>query len=258
MKDLIIRVNNLEKRLDQQITTLREELTKRFEELVVLVRNNQGGVAKNRRQHRAQYVEEKDCMEEHDLYAQPRRGHANSGDMYKIKAEIPTFNGNVNSEGFLDWIYEIETFCEIMNIPPDHRVPLVAYKLKGVVVALWNCHQEELHLRGENRYHNCVQGNKYVSDYIVEFLRFQVRSMGRIPFSIVVDLVKLPTRENSISSITFSDNYSELFKDVQDVLEAPNKKYKQLEDMNRRLMSFQVGDHVMVYLRKEILPTVNA
>ncbi|PHU09054.1 hypothetical protein BC332_20914 [Capsicum chinense] len=148
MEDLTTRVNNLEERLDQQIATLREELTRRFEELLVLVRNNQGGVARSRRQHRAQYVEEEDDMEEHDLYAQPRRGHANGGDMYKIKAEIPTFNGNVNIEGFLDWIYEVETFFEIMNIPPDRPVPLVAYKLKGGAGAWWNCHQEELRLRG--------------------------------------------------------------------------------------------------------------
>ncbi|KAF3646328.1 hypothetical protein FXO37_20514 [Capsicum annuum] len=85
------------------------------------------------------------------------------------------------------------------------------------------------------------------------------RSTGCSPFSIVytrvprhmVDLVKLPTRENSRSAMTFGDNYSELFKEVQDVLEASNKKYKQLADKNRRLMSFQVGDRVMVYLRKE-------
>ncbi|PHT78482.1 hypothetical protein T459_16534 [Capsicum annuum] len=71
----------------------------------------------------------------------------------------------------------------------------------------------------------------------------------------MVDLVKLPTKENSRSAMTFGDNYSELFKEVEDVLEASNKKYKQLVDKNRRLMSFQVGDQVMVYLRKERLPT---
>ncbi|PHT65618.1 hypothetical protein T459_30043 [Capsicum annuum] len=153
MEDLTTRVNNLEERLDQQIATLCEELTRRFGELVVLVRNNQGGVSRNRRQHRAQYVEKKDDVEEHDLYAQLRRGHANGGDMFKIKDEIPTFNGNVNIEGFLDWIYEVETFFEIMNIPPERRVPFVAYKLKGGARAWWNCHQEELHFRGEN--HGC-------------------------------------------------------------------------------------------------------
>ncbi|PHU28534.1 hypothetical protein BC332_00627 [Capsicum chinense] len=93
--------------------------------------------------------------------------------------------------------------------------------------------------------------------------KFVQRSTGRSPFSIVytrvprhaVDLVKLQTRENSRSAMTFGDNYSKLFKEVQDVLEASNKKYKQLADKNRRLMSFQVGDQVMIYLRKERLST---
>jgi hypothetical protein len=58
----------------------------------------------------------------------------------------------------------------------------------------------------------------------------QHRSTGKSPFSIVytkvprhvVDLLKLPSRESSRSAITFADNYSELFKEVHDVLEASN------------------------------------
>jgi len=45
-----------------------------------------------------------------------------------------------------------------------------------------------------------------------------------------------------------------LFKEVHDVLEASNQKYKQLADKRRRPMSFVVGDQVMVYLTKERLP----
>ncbi len=88
------------------------------------------------------------------------------------------------------------------------------------------------------------------------------RSTGHSPFSIVytkvprhvVDLLKLPSKENSKAAITFGNNYDELFKEIKDVLESSNKKYKQLADKKRRPMSFQVGDQVMVYLRKERLP----
>jgi hypothetical protein len=31
-------------------------------------------------------------------------------EIHKVKAEIPTFNGNVDIEGCLDWLYEVETF----------------------------------------------------------------------------------------------------------------------------------------------------
>ena len=52
----------------------------------------------------------------------------------------------------------------------------------------------------------------------------------------------------------FRSNYTELFEEIRRVLEAQNQKYKQLADCKRRLESFQVGDKVMVYLRKERLP----
>jgi hypothetical protein len=123
-------------------------------------------------------------------------------DLYKVKAEIPTFNGNVDIEGCLDWFYEVETFFEVMNIPEDRRVSLVAYKLKGGAGAWWHRLQEDRRLRGEPRvrswrqmknllkgrflpadydqilfiqFQNCVQGNRTVSEYTEEFLRLQVR-----------------------------------------------------------------------------------
>ena len=88
------------------------------------------------------------------------------------------------------------------------------------------------------------------------------RSTGRSPFSIVytkvpthvVDLVKLPSRGNSKSALSFADNYTELFEEIRGALEAQNQKYKQLADCKKRPKSFQVGDKVMVYLRKERLP----
>jgi hypothetical protein len=76
------------------------------------------------------------------------------------------------------------------------------------------------------------------------------RSTGRSPFSIVytkvpthvVDLVKLPSRGNSKSALSFADNYTELFEEIRGALEAQNQKYKQLADCKRRPKSFQAGD----------------
>ena len=144
-----------------------------------------------------------DALEEPDLYAYRRVPNTTYGrDTYKVKAEIPTFNGNADIEGCLDWLYEVETFFEVMEVPEDRRVPLVAYKLKGGAGAWWHRVQEERRLRGEPRvrtwrqmksllkgrflpadyeqilfiqFQNCAQGNRTVSDYTEEFLRLQVR-----------------------------------------------------------------------------------
>lgn len=119
-----------------------------------------------------------------------------------MKAEIPTFNGSVDIEEFLDWLYDVETFFDIMNINQDRKVSLVAYKLKGGAGAWWHRHQEERRLRGEPRirywhqmkallkarflpadheqilfteFQSCTKGSRSVSEYTEEFLRLQVR-----------------------------------------------------------------------------------
>ena len=224
---------------EQQIKELREDLNRRFDQLVEMIRKgvppatNEGDSSKEEedvhqgrrrgnlgarppRQHVVQrasrrpiYVEASegeeydDALEEPNLYAYRRAPNPTyARDTYKVKAEIPSFNGNVDIEGCLDWLYEVETFFEVMEVPEDRRVPLVAYKLKGGAGAWWHRVQEERRLRGEPRvrtwrqmkgllkgrflpadydqilfiqFQNCAQGNRTVSDYTEEFLRLQVR-----------------------------------------------------------------------------------
>ena len=48
-----------------------------------------------------------------------------------MKVELPSFNGNVCIEKYLDWVSEVEKFFDYMGTTNDKQVCLVAYKLKG-------------------------------------------------------------------------------------------------------------------------------
>ena len=55
-----------------------------------------------------------------------------------MKVDIPSFNGNLNIEDFIDWIAEVDKFFYYMVIPEDRRVRLVACRLKGGASTLWD------------------------------------------------------------------------------------------------------------------------
>ena len=50
---------------------------------------------------------------------------------YRMKVELPSFNGNVSIEEYLDWFSEVEKFFDYMGTADDKQVCLVAYKIKG-------------------------------------------------------------------------------------------------------------------------------
>jgi hypothetical protein len=175
-------MEELDKRMDaveKQIQDLHEALNRRFDQLAEMIRNNipaastkgnsskdkvedqerrkqatleaklQPRLGEHRKSPHIDDLEDEDHSELHeedDLYENSRRNARYAGDTYKVKAEIPTFNGSVDIEDFLDWLYEVETFFDIMNISQDRKVPLVAYKPKGGAGAGWHYHQEERRL----------------------------------------------------------------------------------------------------------------
>lgn len=84
------------------------------------------------------------------------------------------------------------------------------------------------------------------------------RSTGRSPFSIVytkppshnVDLVTLP-----VSKSRFADALAERIRQTHDEvtakLQESNARYKEAANRHRRKKTFDVGDLVMVHIRKE-------
>ena len=68
---------------------------------------------------------------------QPARGggryacdqERDSGD-FRLKVDIPYFNGNLSIEDFIDWIADIDKFFDYMGVLEEKRVRLVACRLK--------------------------------------------------------------------------------------------------------------------------------
>ncbi|KAK3434082.1 hypothetical protein EUGRSUZ_L00350 [Eucalyptus grandis] len=95
----------------------------------------------NPQQRRQAYVEDSEGEEE--FLDQPvHGGHRNGGyqrdpEQYQLKVDLPIFNGNLNIEDFLDWLWKVEKFFDAMEIEEDRQVKLVAYKLEGDASVWW-------------------------------------------------------------------------------------------------------------------------
>jgi hypothetical protein len=119
-----------------------------------------------------------------------------------MRADLPFFSGVVDIEQFLDWIYEVERFFDIIRIEAERKVDFVAYKLRGGAGAWWQRHQDLLRTRGQplirnwtkmktllkghflpldyeqvlfQRFRNCYQSTRLVSAYTEEVLRLYAR-----------------------------------------------------------------------------------
>ncbi|PON53116.1 hypothetical protein PanWU01x14_204960 [Parasponia andersonii] len=87
------------------------------------------------------------------------------------------------------------------------------------------------------------------------------RSTGLCPFSVVytklpnhtVDLAILP-KSKSKAAATMAHDFDSILRNVKAKLQSPTLSYKQAADQCHRHKVFNVGDLVMVHLRKERFP----
>ena len=54
---------------------------------------------------------------------------------YRMKIEIPQFDGLFMIEEFLDWLAEVEKFFDYWGTEKHKKVKLVVYRLKGDALA---------------------------------------------------------------------------------------------------------------------------
>lgn len=57
---------------------------------------------------------------------------------YRIKADLPAFNGSLDIKGYYDWEYEVEKFFDMMGVPEAKQVKWAAYKLNSRAATWWD------------------------------------------------------------------------------------------------------------------------
>ncbi|KAI0514154.1 hypothetical protein KFK09_010188 [Dendrobium nobile] len=122
---------------------------------------------------------------------------------FRVKLDIPFFDGRLHIEDYLDWERSVETFFEYMDIEPEKQVKYVACRLKGGASAWWHQLLQTRQREGRGpvrnwlrmkqllrshflptdfeqmlylRYQHCIQGTRTVSDYTEEFYRLSARN----------------------------------------------------------------------------------
>ena len=122
---------------------------------------------------------------------------------YRLKLDIPSFDGHLHIEDFLDWLKTVESFFDYMDVLAEKQVELVAYKLKGGASIWWD--QVLINRRREGKgpirswarmrkllksrflpsdyqqqlyrqYQLCRQRDRPVRDYAEEFYRLNART----------------------------------------------------------------------------------
>ena len=71
--------------------------------------------------------------------------------MNDIKVDIPDFNGELQPVEFVDWLHVIERVFEYKEILEEHKVKIVAAKLKKHALIWWENLKRRRNCEGKNK-----------------------------------------------------------------------------------------------------------
>lgn len=74
---------------------------------------------------------------------------AMKGDSYKVRKDIPMYDGSLKEEDLLDWIASMDAYFESDDIPEGQRVKLAKTKLKGHALLWWDHEEAERRKKGK-------------------------------------------------------------------------------------------------------------
>ncbi|PKU73240.1 RNA-directed DNA polymerase [Dendrobium catenatum] len=135
----------------------------------------------------------------------PRRfmGRDRHSGEFRVKLDIPFFDGRLHIEDYLDWEHAVENFFDYMEIEPEKQVKYVACRLRGGAGAWWSQLLQSRRREGRSpvrswtrmkqllrghflptdfeqmlylKYQHCIQGGRSVSEYTEEFYRLSARN----------------------------------------------------------------------------------
>ncbi|CAN0852748.1 hypothetical protein LINGRAHAP2_LOCUS5410 [Linum grandiflorum] len=137
--------------------------------------------------------------EKRNLEADQGGGNQKKHNDYRVKIDIPLFYGTMRVDEFMDWLVDVDRFFDLMGVPENKQVKMVANRLKSIAAVWWDklvfqrqC-QRKAPIKTWRRmkqlmldrflpndyekilykmYVNCVQGRMSVTEYTAEFLRY--------------------------------------------------------------------------------------
>ncbi|CAN0837960.1 hypothetical protein LINGRAHAP2_LOCUS1944, partial [Linum grandiflorum] len=137
--------------------------------------------------------------EDRNLEADQGGGNQQKHNDYRVKTDIPLFYGTMRVDEFLDWLVDVDRFFDLMGVPENKQVKMVAIQLKSIAASWWDklvfqrqC-QRKAPIRTWRRmkqlmldrflpndyekilykmYVNCVQGRMSVTEYTTEVMRY--------------------------------------------------------------------------------------